>query len=423
MSKNGKKQQRTMTSSDIADQISAAGYNLTRDVLSGDIYYENKSKHEYEVITDQVQRRIEDILITIRNHDMDHENILSNDMKNEKKVIKGIAELADRKEIHPIKRYLESAKELYIGCVESEFEKLVGCLECDEESEPLKKQILKAWFNNIIHSVYQEPLTDDNFVLVLAGPQNIGKTSFFRGLMRNMPNHFYEGPPIPGDRDCERRLGFKLIWCWDELQMGMKGRLIEQAAIKAFLTKIEITTRRMYATKDTNIRRIASFCGTTNEDEFLSDPTGNRRYGVLKVLNINHELYNSINMDLFWGETMYHYWLDGEKKKKIVDIQSKANHRFVKSDYFLDFALDNFDFEPGYIISSKDVTEFGMQSIPSSLFPTPEKIAVAFRSLGAIKKPSKHPGEEPRWLNVKWKEKHRGTIWYRILKRPLESIS
>lgn len=401
MSKSGKKQQRIMTTAEIALVINSAGFFLRKNTVSGEIEFHDMKTNIYRKLEILDKINIEDALTIIRNRDQ--HNLYTNQLHNEKEVKTAIIHYADMNPYNPIKDYLLGCKDLYSGIQHSYFEDIVNCLECDEESEPFKRQILEAWFNNLVHIVFQKNPEDDNFIIVFAGPQGIGKTTFFRKLCRDIPKYFYEGPPIPGDRDCERRLGYKLVWCWDELQTAMKGKIIEQASMKAFLTKMEVTTRRMYAEDDSHIKRITSFCGTTNEDRFLNDPTGDRRYAVLKVIKINQELLNSIDMSLFWGEVMTNYWLDGEKKKIISSIQNKANIRFVQGGQLTEFIQDHFEVKPGWALISSEVTKFIQQGINNSFLTNHINISKALNNLGAQK--SENKGRHPAlWINLRWRE-------------------
>jgi predicted P-loop ATPase len=44
-----------------------------------------------------------------------------------------------------------------------------------------------------------------------------------------------------------------------------------------------------------DLERLALLCGTTNDNEILNDPTGNRRIIPINVINIDQEKYNSVD--------------------------------------------------------------------------------------------------------------------------------
>ena len=55
--------------------------------------------------------------------------------------------------------------------------------------------------------------------------------------------------------------------------------------------------------------RLAVLCGTSNDDEVINDPTGNRRIVPVNVIDIDHEKMEEINkIDLFME--LYHEWKD-----------------------------------------------------------------------------------------------------------------
>ncbi|MFM6605279.1 MAG: VapE domain-containing protein, partial [Dolichospermum sp.] len=55
------------------------------------------------------------------------------------------------------------------------------------------------------------------------------------------------------------------------------------SSLKRFITAKEDTFRAPYARKEARNPRPSLFSGTTNETEILLDPTGDRRFWVLKV--------------------------------------------------------------------------------------------------------------------------------------------
>ena len=50
---------------------------------------------------------------------------------------------------------------------------------------------------------------------------------------------------------------------------------------------------------------MTSFYATVNNEEFLKDETGNRRYWVIPVEKIDFDIIDKIDIDMLWGEVMY----------------------------------------------------------------------------------------------------------------------
>ena len=55
--------------------------------------------------------------------------------------------------------------------------------------------------------------------------------------------------------------------------------------------------------------RYAVLCGTSNEEEVINDPTGNRRIIPINVTNINWDAYEAIDKAALWME-LYHAYHD-----------------------------------------------------------------------------------------------------------------
>ena len=76
------------------------------------------------------------------------------------------------------------------------------------------------------------------------------------------------------------------------------------AKLKAFITEQVDEFRRPYGLVPIKYPRKTSFYATVNNEEFLKDESGNRRYWVIPVEKIDFELIDKIDMYQFWGEVM-----------------------------------------------------------------------------------------------------------------------
>lgn len=160
---------------------------------------------------------------------------------------------------------------------------------------------IKKWFVSLIASVNgkHSPL-----MLVLCGGQNTGKTEWFRRLLPESLQKYYAESKLDLGKDDEILMTKKLIIMDDE--MGGKSKA-EDKKLKEMTSKQVFTIRAPYGRVSEDLQRLAVLCGTTNDHEVLSDPTGNRRILPVNVLSINHKLYNSINKDLLFFEACIEY--------------------------------------------------------------------------------------------------------------------
>ena len=93
--------------------------------------------------------------------------------------------------------------------------------------------------------------------------------------------------------------------------------------VKTFLSKCEDTYRPAYGRRATTFKRQCVFFGTTNEEEFLRDRTGNRRFWPVTVrqTELDREALEA-NIDQLWAEAVDAYgkgeslWLDSEELRE-----------------------------------------------------------------------------------------------------------
>lgn len=120
-----------------------------------------------------------------------------------------------------------------------------------------------------------EPGAKFDYMPVLVGPQGIGKSRYV-ALLAHIPAWYNDNfNTIDGDAAIEKLRG---LWIAEmaELLATKKAREIE--AIKAFITSTKDVIRPKYARETVQRLRVCVFIGTTNNHDFLTDATGNRRF-------------------------------------------------------------------------------------------------------------------------------------------------
>lgn len=139
-------------------------------------------------------------------------------------------------------------------------------------------------------------------VLVLEGPQNIGKTSTAR-LLAIQPDWFAGDLPDIHSKDARLQLSGHWIVEIAELK-AFKGSEIE--AVKSFMTQTHDTFRPPYGRRAGQFPRQSVFIATTNESEYLHDETGNRRYWPVRCSHIDLERLKR-DRDQLWAEAVAEY--------------------------------------------------------------------------------------------------------------------
>lgn len=223
--------------------------------------------------------------------------------KNESQVLHQIKYAAHDNRYHPIKRYLNGLS--YDG--KDYLSELCAYFKADN--------YFKIWLNRwLIAAVARAVQGAQCPVLVLDGPQNIGKSGFARWLCSSpkIKEYFTEGPINPDAKDTRIRATEK--WIWEASEFGSTTRRADVEALKAFITLGEVTERAPYERQDQKRPMLACFIGTINNGHagFLADPSGNRRFLVTHVDEIDWKGYvDHCNPDNIWAQA-YTSYLMGE---------------------------------------------------------------------------------------------------------------
>lgn len=172
--------------------------------------------------------------------------------------------------------------------------------------DELSMTLVKKWFwqgHALLRNDFADPKGADG-ILTLAGPQGIGKTSFFRKMALS-PKFFREGQSIDNyDKDTQRRVVTTWIAELGEIDYTFKS---DMGMLKAFVTKAYDEYRLPYAHVDEKNARHTNLAATVNGTQFLIDPTGNRRFWTVPVEHIDLDALNAINAYQVWAQVWEQY--------------------------------------------------------------------------------------------------------------------
>ncbi len=143
---------------------------------------------------------------------------------------------------------------------------------------------LRKWLVAMVASWISDEVVN-NVILVLIGEQGSFKTTWFNYLLPpDLKQYFYTKTNANRmTKDDLLTLAQYGLVCCEELD-SMRPAELNQ--LKAAVTMPSIDERAAYAHFHEHRRHIASFCGTGNNVQFLSDPTGNRRWLPFEVEHI-----------------------------------------------------------------------------------------------------------------------------------------
>ncbi len=206
-----------------------------------------------------------------------------------------------------------------------------GC----NQSQPVFETFFNRWFVGCVAKALD---SKQNCMFVIDGPQGIGKSHFVRWLASVFqPQFFIEKPINPSDKDDEVRLMRTIVW--EVAELGATARKTDREALKHFISTKTVTVRKPYGHYDITKPALASLVGTiNNEAGFLSDPTGNRRFLVCTIEDINWDYMQIIDLEQLWAEVTFKYKA-GQETEQItndeIKLQECLNEKYMIDDPFI----------------------------------------------------------------------------------------
>jgi putative DNA primase/helicase len=169
-----------------------------------------------------------------------------------------------------------------------------------------------------------EPGCKVDTVLVLRGPQGIGKSTAIEVLAS--PERFTDQIPDLHTKDaCIQLQGKHLI---EIAELGPLKRA-RPHDVKSFISRRNDVYRAPYATHTASHPRRVVFVGTTNEDEYHSDPTGARRFWDVECTRVDLEALKR-DRDQLWAEAVYQFKAGTQwhlsKEQESVAAAVQASH-------------------------------------------------------------------------------------------------
>ena len=227
------------------------------------------------------------------------------------------------REFHPFREYLDSLTPSPNGEGRDYIHELAETVRVkggDEEQE-LFYLYLKKWLVAMVAAWVDESVVN-NVILVLIGEQGSYKTTWFNYLLPpELKQYFYTKTNSNRmTKDDLLTLAQYGLVCCEELDT-MSPRDLNQ--LKAAVTMPSIDERAAYAHYHEHRKHIASFCGTGNNVQFLSDPTGNRRWLPFEIEQIRNPRDHPFNYEGIYAEAYrlyrsgFQFWFDQNEIRRL----------------------------------------------------------------------------------------------------------
>ena len=201
----------------------------------------------------------------------------------------------ERNQYDPIVEYLDGLRWDGQGRIDHWLSRYLGA-----DNTPLHRAFGRKTLLAAVRRTRQ-PGAKFDFMLVLEGMQGTGKSSAARILAGD--DNFSDQKLLHLDTKAQaEQIAGKWIYEISELA-GLHGRAVED--VKQFIARQSEEARPAYGREaEENLRRCI-FIGTTNNDKYLHDETGNRRFWPVKTGEIDLEGLTR-DRDQLWAEAVYY---------------------------------------------------------------------------------------------------------------------
>ena len=193
--------------------------------------------------------------------------------------------------------------------------------------------------------------------LLVSTEQGRCKSTFCSILLPEELQRFYiDKFDITSVSGCEQKLSLFGLINMDEFD---RYSFRNMATLKNLMQLKKLTFRKSHRAYYSQLPRIASFIGTSNQKELLSDTTGSRRFLCVEVkkkidCTVPHyaQLYAQLKSELLAGER---YWFSSEEEKEIqINNQTFYKHSPEQELFFKCFRIPSAE-EEGIRLSSTEI--------------------------------------------------------------------
>lgn len=256
--------------------------------------------------------------------------------------------------------------------------------ETAEDAHKRFKLYLIKWLMGLVAGAMDDAVVN-NMVLVLIGEQGIYKTTFFNNLLPPELQRYFYTKPNADRLTKDDRINMSRFWliCMEELDTMTPS---EMNQLKAMVTMRTINERPAYGRNVVQYPHIASFCGTGNNQQFLNDPTGTRRWLPVEVSRIDPPDEWFMNYRGLYGQVKYlysigyPYWFNEEESAQLQLHNRQYEAVNLEQELIEKYYLPANSLDEGTWISTAEIIETIGRSMKHKM--TPVKVGHAMRRLG-----------------------------------------
>lgn len=238
-------------------------------------------------------------------------------------VADAIRTVAKKLAYHPIRDYLNELRWDGQPRLDTWLIRLAGA-----DSTPYTRAVSRKFLIQMVARV-MKPGCKADYAMVWSGEQGQDKSKACR-ILAGLEYFSDTLPSIRGSKE-EALRHLQGLWLVELAELA-PSRTADQEDQKAFLSGSVDRVRLPYARLPQLFKRQCVFIGTTNEDQFLRDPTGGRRYWPVAIRQVFDTDALEVERDQLFAEAMdafnagEEWWLDREfESEHAKPVQAAAN--------------------------------------------------------------------------------------------------
>ena len=260
---------------------------------------------------------------------------------------------------------------------------------------------LTKWLVAVVANAMDDRECRNHTCLVLTGEQGRFKTTFLDLLCPpKLHGYSYTGKIYPQEKDTLTYIGQNLIINIDDQLKALNKR--DENELKNLITCPMVKYRMPYDKHVEEHPHMASFVASVNGNDFLTDPTGSRRFLPFEVLSIDINRARSVSMDAVYAEAKsllesgYRYWFnDAEiaelyRESEVFQVQTAEMELLLRC-----FELPTTDSDCSYLTTTEILTYLGAYTRQSL---TAKRMGEALKKAGYIKVSRRRNGGSPLYV-------------------------
>ena len=256
-------------------------------------------------------------------------------------VIKAIIHTARQAPHHPVKAYLQQV-EADPGIAPFDLDQVAP--QFFRANQPLHVAMVRKWLIGAVSRALN-PGCQMDYVLVLQGAQGQLKSTSLGALA----SHEWHCSSIP-ENEKDLLLNIHSTWIYELAELESVTSRKESGKLKNLITTSADLVRVPYGRTSERMARQSVFCATVNEDTFLRDDTGNRRFWVVPVEGAKpiDKAGLLAARDAIWKAAVAAYRA-GELPMLPAELEvlsSQQNQEFNQQDPWVEMVLAWMDGEP-----------------------------------------------------------------------------